>query len=339
MPAAGRDELRARMITATSELLARGGWDAVSTRAIASAAGDAAAGDLSHLRRQGRAARRGRRIRCFAAYLAQKPKGRAGVCQALRAGWDLHVAFGLANPALFSLMYGNPKPGRRSPAAAAGLAVLHEKVRDVAAAGRLRVSERRAVDLMHAAGCGVVFALLEVPEADRDLQLSEATREIVIGALTTEDTGPAISAPVAAANALRAQLGELDMLTGGERHALGEWLDRIASGVHTPRSRTSTRSCPSSYPLRVLRVSVPTRRAAYPCRWNRRPARSAATVHVTYSRLPSRSRASICSNERTSSRHPCVMWAAELGDELAGGRARVSGGGRREQEAGREHAE
>jgi hypothetical protein len=28
---------------------------------------------------------------------------------------------------------------------------------------------------------------------------------------------------------VRVQLDELDMLTEGERHALGEWLDRIAS--------------------------------------------------------------------------------------------------------------
>jgi hypothetical protein len=126
-------------------------------------------------------------------------------------------------------MYGNPKPGRQSPASSAALAVLHEKIRDVAAAGRLRVSERHAVDLMHAAGCGVVFALLEVPESDRDLRLSDTTREIVIGAITTDDPGPTTAGPIAAANSLRVQLGGLDMLTDGERHALGEWLDRITS--------------------------------------------------------------------------------------------------------------
>ena len=168
----------------------------------------------------------------FAAYLDQKPKSRRSAgdpVEGLRAGWDSHVSFGLANPALFSLMYGNPKPGRQSPAASAALTVLHEKIRDVAAAGRLAVSERHAADLMHAAGSGVVLTLLEAPESDRDLRLSETTREIIIGAITTDDPGRTASGPVAAANALRAQLGELDMLTDGERHALAEWLDRISS--------------------------------------------------------------------------------------------------------------
>jgi AcrR family transcriptional regulator len=235
---AGRDDLRARIISATAALLARGGRDAVSTRAVATAAGTQPPaiyrlfGDKSGL--LDAVAEYG-----FAAYLEQKPKARRSAgdpVAELRAGWDSHVSFGLANPALFSLMYGNPEPGRRSPAASAALAILHEKVRDVAAAGRLAVSERHAADLMHAAGCGVVLTLLEAPEPDRDLRLSEMTREIIIGAITSGGPGLAASGPAAAANALRARLGELGMLTDGERHALSEWLDRIsAEGSHPGR--------------------------------------------------------------------------------------------------------
>jgi len=29
----------------------------------------------------------------------------------LRAGWDAHIGFGPANPALYALMYGDPQPG------------------------------------------------------------------------------------------------------------------------------------------------------------------------------------------------------------------------------------
>jgi AcrR family transcriptional regulator len=231
--AGGRDELRARIVSATAELLGRGGWDAVSTRAVAAAAGTQPPaiyrlfGDKSGLLDS--VAEYG-----FASYLELKPRqrgpGAADPVEELRVGWDRHVSFGLANPALFALMYGNPKPGRQSPAASAALAVLRRKVRDVAAAGRLKVSERHAADLVHAAGCGVVFALLEIPGPDRDPQLSEMMREIVIEAITAGESGPTASTPAVAANALRAQLAELDMLTEGERHALGEWLDRIADG-------------------------------------------------------------------------------------------------------------
>ena len=48
----------------------------------------------------------------FDTYLAQKavrPSGGDPVDD-LRAGWDLHVGFGLANPALYALMYGDPRP-------------------------------------------------------------------------------------------------------------------------------------------------------------------------------------------------------------------------------------
>jgi hypothetical protein len=40
----------------------------------------------------------------------------------LRAGWDLHVGFGPAHPAIYSLMYGYPRPGASARAAAAATA-------------------------------------------------------------------------------------------------------------------------------------------------------------------------------------------------------------------------
>ncbi|MGO8884411.1 MAG: hypothetical protein ACLP3Q_18260 [Streptosporangiaceae bacterium] len=51
----------------------------------------------------------------FAACLAEKQIREPGPdpVEDLRAGWDLHIGFGLANPALYSLMYGDP---RRRPA-------------------------------------------------------------------------------------------------------------------------------------------------------------------------------------------------------------------------------
>jgi hypothetical protein len=81
----------------------------------------------------------------------------------LRAGWDLHVGFGLANPAIYSLMYGAQRPGASAPAAAAAAAVLAGHIRRIAEAGRLRVSEERAAQFVHAVGCGMTRTAPECP--------------------------------------------------------------------------------------------------------------------------------------------------------------------------------
>jgi AcrR family transcriptional regulator len=227
----GRDETRAHIVAVTAGLLASGGRDAVSTRAVAAAAGTQAPtiyrlfGDKDGL--LDAVAEHG-----FASYLAEKEiRATAGdPVEDLRAGWDLHVGFGLANPALYSLMYGDPRPGRKPPAAVAAFRVLQGHIRGIAAAGRLKVSERLAADLVHAAGCGTVMTLLAIPEGRRDMGLSDAAREATIAAITADAPAPAAHGPAAAANALRAGLGEVTVLTDGERHVLDEWLDRIASG-------------------------------------------------------------------------------------------------------------
>jgi AcrR family transcriptional regulator len=167
----------------------------------------------------------------FSSYLAEKqtrpPAG--DPVEGLRPGWDLHVGFGLANPALFSLMYGDPKPGRTSPAAAAAFRVLQERIRAIAAVGRLKVAEHLAADLVHAAGCGTVLTLLVIPEEQRDMRLSALACDAVIAAITTDAPAVETPGPAAAAIALRATLSETTALTDGERHVLREWLDRVAA--------------------------------------------------------------------------------------------------------------
>lgn len=215
------------------ELLASGGWDAVSTRAIAEAAGTKPPaiyrifGDKSGL--LDAVAERG-----FEAYLAKKSQPRLAIgdpLESLRSGWDRHIEFGLENPALFSLMYGNPQPGEPSSAAKSALAMLAAGVNKLAAAGRLAVAERRAAELLHATGTGVVLALLEQPAATRDLSLSVTTREMVIRAITIDIPERVRAEPTSAAVTLRAQLPDLGALSAGERHVMGEWLDRVIAGT------------------------------------------------------------------------------------------------------------
>jgi AcrR family transcriptional regulator len=219
-------------VEAAADLLASGGRDAVSTRAVAAAAGTQAPtiyrlfGDMDGL--LDAVAEHG-----FASYLAAKPVPQPGAdpVEDLRAGWDLHISFGLDNPALFLLMYGEPRPGHRSPAAVAGFKVLQARVHRIAAAGRLRVSERLAADMVHSAGCGAVMTLLATPEALRPRGLSEAMFGAVIAAITTAGPGPQTAGPVPVANTLRAELPGLTMLSDGERHILAEWLDRIVTAT------------------------------------------------------------------------------------------------------------
>jgi AcrR family transcriptional regulator len=160
----------------------------------------------------------------------------------LRAGWDLHVDFGLANPALFRLLTG---PGRAtpSPAAARGLEVLRSRVRRVAEAGRLRVGERRAVELVHAAGTGAVLTLLATPPEGRDPHLADAMYEAVSRAILTDAPTVERDDPIATVVAFRALAPRLPALSEAERALMSEWLDRaideLQRGPRTGRASTS----------------------------------------------------------------------------------------------------
>ena len=199
MPA--RATPRERIVQAAARLLAEGGRDAVSTRAVGRAAGVQAPtiyrqfGDMRGL--LDAAASHG-----FAAYLRQKAARTraADPVDDLRHGWDLHVAFGLAHPAVYALMYGDPRPGAEPAAAREAGEVLRGLVQQAAAAGRLRVGVERAAQVIHAAGVGVTLQLIGTAPADRDPALSGLTREAVLAAVTAD----APAAPNAAAGAGRA---------------------------------------------------------------------------------------------------------------------------------------
>jgi AcrR family transcriptional regulator len=224
-----RDETRARIVREAAEILGAGGRDALTTRAVAAAAGVQAptiyrlfgdkSGLLDALAEHG-----------FATYLEGKQIRVAGPdpIEDLRAGWDLHVGFGLANPAIYALMYGDPHPGVTSPAAEAGYRILEEHIHRIAVAGRLRVSEAHAAALVHAGGSGTVLSLLALPENERDPALSESAREAIIAAITTNAPVPDTPSAATAAIALRAVLPAATPFSAGERHLLDEWLQRLA---------------------------------------------------------------------------------------------------------------
>jgi AcrR family transcriptional regulator len=152
----------------------------------------------------------------------------------LRAAWNAHITFNLANPDVFLLLV---EPGRlrRSPASSAGAEVLHARVARVAAAGRLKVSEARAVDMIHAAGSGAVLALLGQPEERRDLELTDALLDAVLGEVLTSTPVRLDSEPIALAVAFRAALPQLPALSDAERTLLSEWLTRAITQLQSRR--------------------------------------------------------------------------------------------------------
>lgn len=237
MASGARGETRERIVRAAAALLAAGGRDAVSTRAVAAAAGVPTPtiyrlfGDMRGL--LDAVIGLG-----FSTYLREKTAREAAAdpVESLRQGWNLHVGFGLANPAIYQLMVGDSRPGAAPPAAQEGAEILRALVARVAEAGRLRVGVDRAARMIHAAASGVTLTLLGTTPEERDPALSETTREAILAAIITDASEQAASLGAGrnrAANravALKAVLSEVQAeFTPGERLLLAEWLDAIAT--------------------------------------------------------------------------------------------------------------
>ncbi len=230
--------MRERIIRVATDLLVSGGRDAVTTRAVSAAAGVQPPtiyrqfGDMRGLLNAVL-------VKGFDDYLERKA-AQADVddpVEALRRGWDLHIGFGLEQPAMYMLLYGEPHQGLSIPSLATGIAMLRQLVDRVAARGGLRVSPEQAVAMIHAAGVGVTLTMLERPPSERDPLVGILTREAIIGAIMTDaGEGRTVSLaarpdPVPHAIALRTMLADDPLgLTDAERALLGEWLVRIGAG-------------------------------------------------------------------------------------------------------------
>ncbi|WEO93409.1 TetR/AcrR family transcriptional regulator [Streptomyces sp. FXJ1.172] len=225
----GREQTRQRVIEAAIGLLTRGGRDAVTTRAVADAAGLQPPaiyrlfGDKDGL--LDAVAEHG-----FAAFLATKhidPDPEDPI-EDLRAGWDVAIEFGLANPALFTLMY--TEPTRTTSAAfKAGMEILMGRVRRLAAGGWLRVDEELAAQIIHATARGAVLTWLSLPQDGRNPALLTTLRESMVAAVTNQQPAVKDSGAAGAARALRAALPEQTNLSRAEQLLLREWLNRLAA--------------------------------------------------------------------------------------------------------------
>ncbi|MFD8097393.1 TetR/AcrR family transcriptional regulator [Streptomyces malaysiensis] len=152
---------RERILQAAADLLTQRGREAVSTRAVSAAAGVQAQtiyrhfGDMRGL--LDAVARRG-----YADYLAAKQAhiGAGDPVEQVRDGWDLHIAFALANPAVYRLLYADPRPDAESPLTGEAHKVLLGLVEGIAKVGRLRTSVESAAAMVHSSGVGVALTLI-----------------------------------------------------------------------------------------------------------------------------------------------------------------------------------
>ncbi len=227
---------RERILKAAMVLLAKGGRDALTTRAVAEAARvqppilyrlfKDKAGLLNTVADYG-----------FGIYMAKKrlPVITEDPVESLRAGWKLHIQFGLTHPELYLLMYADPPSGTESWAAERSHRMLRDHMQRIAAAGRLRVSEERAAHLFHAAACGIVMTLLGMTGEQRDMSLSEIACDAALAAIVMDQSILPAPTVAAAAITLRALVtgvreehpSEPNIFTEAEHALLVEWLDRL----------------------------------------------------------------------------------------------------------------
>jgi AcrR family transcriptional regulator len=242
------DEMRGRIVRAAAELLAQGGRGAVTTRAAASRAGVSPPvifrlfgekdGLLSAVAEHGYA-------RFAAAKAPLQPTD--DPVDDLRTAWSLTVEFGLSNPELFLLIYGEPHSAAMAAAVRGGAQRMHARIQRAAAAGRLRVAESLAADIMQASARGTVLTWLGQPDDQHDPAFITAMREAMISAVTTETAALPEPGLASAARTLKANLPGQASLSPAEHHLLTDWLDRLstepagkpdAAGKHSSASRS-----------------------------------------------------------------------------------------------------
>jgi len=235
-----KDEQQTRILRAAVKLLAELGPTGISTRAVASAAGVQTPtlyrlfkdkdGLLDNVASFG-----------FESYLAHKRafEPSKNAVEDLRRGWDIHVEFGLTNPAVYALMYGNLRPGRRPAAAQENNKILRHMLERANAQGRLRVPVDAATRAIEASTTGAVLLLLAQPETQRDPRLIRPLRDTVLDSLTTEPTtgADAESVIAARAQALLAVVAPDDQgdrllpadFSPAEATLLREWLTKLGT--------------------------------------------------------------------------------------------------------------
>jgi AcrR family transcriptional regulator len=228
-----------KLLNAAAELLRKGGAEALSTRAVAAAAGMQPPalyrqfGDKDGL------------IEAVTLHVLQRylSRKRSILDQSedpvadLRRLWDLHVAFGFTHPDCFVLIYGQVRRAKSLSAATdTTISLLRDAIARVADHGKLRMSVERATALFHSCGVGFVLTQLSLPKAHRDPELSDIARESAMSSIVVSIGAARRRFPAdlsGRASGLREALqgNAYEPLTLAEGQLMVEWLNRIANNA------------------------------------------------------------------------------------------------------------
>jgi AcrR family transcriptional regulator len=226
---------RSLIIEAAAELIAQSPSGDVSTRAVCEAAGvqqpvlyrlfgdkdGLLAATVDHVWDQ---------------YLETKRAAEksADPLQDLLAGWDSHVAFALAHPNAYKLMFA---PALRSmpEAAQEALRILRAVLERLAAQGRMRIAPEIAARMIMTATTGVALGLIMRPALYPDTGLSTQVRDAMVQAILLDPAADTASgdARAAAATTLLSSLDDLtpQPFTSAESALLGQWLTQIPTST------------------------------------------------------------------------------------------------------------
>lgn len=168
----------------------------------------------------------------FDLYLGEKSalESTGDPIQDLRVGWDAHVAFGLAHPGFYTLMYGKVRPGHAPAAQSRPSEILLALTRRAAAQDRLVVSPEQAAAHVIATNIGITLRQIILQAEDRELSI--ATREGVIAAITGASSSTT-TIHDAARVVLEYAAAHPQTLGEAETHLLTTWLSRLVDRTAT----------------------------------------------------------------------------------------------------------
>jgi AcrR family transcriptional regulator len=224
---------RQRLLASAARLLAETGTS-VSTRAICDAA-DVTAPTLYHYFGDRDGLLQAVVAHGFSEYLARKKslESTGDPIEDIRRGWFDHQDWGLSNPAFYTLMYGQVRPGQHASAADEGEQLLLDKLNAAARRGLLRVPPAIACHVILSANIGLTLQLISQPEWGEG-DVSGRLLESLLAGVMNPGGSDAAGAPwptSVSAIALKSALAAdpHPALAAAELPLLGAWLDRLAT--------------------------------------------------------------------------------------------------------------